>query len=629
MSLIEILIKQKGYMTIRSYADKLNVSNRTIHNDLEKIKDYLFTRGYQIIKQPGRGVTVHHVNYRNERDELNHQSLYSTEGRRLNIIEMLLFENRTVTFEYLSEAFMVSKSSISYDLKFINQLLTSGNEAKLTSDLKGTRISGDESEIQKCFQEFNLYLLKEYFDVLENSESDKFNLLSKYYGSDVVNVCSRVLYSYMRINSGVIDQHYVTNILSVLIIMIYRMREDHNIDDIKNEKDTQFEEIAESLIKKVSLRIHFNYTIKDIKFLSTFLKSYHFETLPDKSVFQEVTDKMIHKVGESLNVDFSKDEVLLNHLINHIPPMLYRLQQNVHIKNPFVYQIKQEFSMVFNLIWLLLREYEEKWNVTFNEDEIGFLTIHFQSALERKKKSRKILVVCPTGTATSELLANRLANILPNITTIEIASTKEVQQFDLDEIDLVVSTTNLNMQSEKVIVVSPFLNEYDRLNISNFFSEELKLGKENQSINIEFPHLSQVINKKYIFTEREFKSKETLLNQIGQVLVKDNIVSDGFIDSIIKREGLGGTDLPTGIAIPHGNPKYVNKTNVAIIINKKPFKWLEHQVKIVILICISEKDTKKIKNILSDVYSIVHNKQLINTLDNADSKEKVYEIIGG
>lgn len=627
--LVEMLIKQKGYMTIRSYAKKLNVSDRTIHNDINSVSDFLISKGYQIVKQPGRGIAIKHLkNYQNHNEE-SKEPLYSTEGRRLKIIEMLLFDNSTVTFENLSETFIVSKSSISYDLNFISQLLTSSNKAKLVSDLKGTRISGNEIEIQKCFQEFNLYLLKEHTYQFENKETKNFEVLSKYYGRDIVSVCSRVLYSYMRVNSGVIDQHYVVNILSVLIIMIYRIKNGHNVRKVEAKEDKQFEEIAKSLIDKISLRIKINYTLEDVIFLSTFLKSYHFETFPDVNDFQEITNKMINKVGKSLNINFIDDVVLKRHLLNHIPPMFYRLQQNIHIKNPFVYQIKQEFSLIFNLIWILLREYEEKWNITFNEDEIGFLTIHFQSALERKKESKKILVVCPTGIATSELLANRLSNILPSISTIEIASMKEVQEIDLKSIDLIVSTIDLGIESNKIIVVSPLLNEYDRGNISRFFNENLKIHEDQAAKENRFPYLSKYIKKDYIFINQNFDNKEELFIRVGKTLKDNNVVSDGFIDSLIKREELGGTDLPTGIAIPHGNPKYVNETNITIITSNKSIKWNEQNIKIIVIISIAEKDVKSIKNILSDVYSIVNNKQLLNELDNAIFEEEIYDILGG
>ncbi|RIN20570.1 PTS sugar transporter subunit IIA, partial [Mammaliicoccus vitulinus] len=261
--------------------------------------------------------------------------------------------------------------------------------------------------------------------------------------------------------------------------------------------------------------------------------------------------------------------------------------------------------------------------------EIGFLTIHFQSALERKKKSRRILVVCPTGIATSELLANRLTNILPSIITIEIASKKEVEAIDLQAIDLIVSTTNLDVDSNKLIVVSPFLNEYDRLNISRYFNEELKNKQEYSFIENSFPYLSQLIKKEYIFINQNFDKQEDLLNDVGTILLKNGVVKEGFIRSLIKREELGGTDLPTGIAIPHGNPKYVNETNITIVINEKSIKWNEQNLKIIVIISIAEKDVKRIKNILTDVYSIVNNKNLLNELDNVRSKEQVYEILGG
>lgn len=38
------------------------------------------------------------------------------------------------------------------------------------------------------------------------------------------------------------------------------------------------------------------------------------------------------------------------------------------------------------------------------EDEIGYLTIHFQAALERQIAHKRILVVCSSGVGTSHLL---------------------------------------------------------------------------------------------------------------------------------------------------------------------------------------------------------------------------------
>ncbi|TFU57775.1 transcription antiterminator [Mammaliicoccus lentus] len=629
LQLVDILVKQKGYLTIRDYAEKLNISQRTVHNDLQKINEYMLNQGFEVLKKPGRGVKVNHFEIFHKENDYKNSHIYSTDGRRLEIIKLLLFDNRTVTFEYLSETFMVSKSSISYDLKFINYLLTKGNNTKLVSDFNGTRIVGSELDIQKSFQEFNSYLFKMNDNIFENDENDKFSILFKYYGENIVKVCSRILYSYMRINSGIIAEHYVSNILSVLITLVYRIKNDFHISEMQLNNDDHYETIAESILKKVSLRINFKYKREDIKFLSKYLKSYHFEALPTENTFNEVTYKMIKKVSESLNIRLSDDEVLEGHLKSHIPPMIYRLQNNIHIKNPFLKQIKNEFSVVFNLIWLLLNEYEEEWNVKFNEDEIGFLTIHFQSAIEQIKENKKILVVCPTGIATSELLVNRLVNVLPKVSSIEVASIKELNLYNFDELDLIVSTTSLKIDSNKVIVVSPLLSEYDIQNITQFFSESFNKSATKNQDDLNLKELKKVISKNTIFIEQNFTSHEELLEVIGNKLFNEDIIQKPFMETVLQRENLGGTDLNQGVAIPHGNPKYVNKTNVSVIINKSNFKWKNEQVQIIFLICISEKDNKKIKGILSDLYSVIQNKQILELIKKASNKLEVYKILGG
>lgn len=627
LQLVEILIKQKGFLTVNEYAKKLSISQRTVHTDLNQINDYMLSKGYEIVKQPGRGISIKHLKNQVTKDEVSDSQYYSTEGRRLKIIELLLFENRTITFEYLSETFMVSKSSISYDLKFINLLLTNGNNAKLVSDIDGTRIVGNESDIQKSFQEFNLYLFKLSNNIFENDESEKIEKLSTYYGDDIVKVCSRVLFSYMKVNSGVIAEHYVINILSILIIMIYRMKNGFNIEKNQNDDDVKFETIAETILKKISLRIPFEHSEGDTQYLSKYLKSYHFAALPDEYAFQEITQEMVRKVSESLNINLNDNQILIDHLNNHIPPMVFRLQQGVHIKNPFLKQIKKEFSMIFNLIWLLLSEYEEEWKVVFNEDEIGFLTIHFQSTIEKLADNKKILVVCPTGIATSELLVNRLINILPKISTIEVASAKEIHLYDLNDIDLIVTTTSLDIDSEKIVVVSPLLNEDDKKSISKYFNNNIQ--ESNDVTEIELTNLSKVIDKNTIFINQDFNSHESLLNVVGKKLVNLDIIHEEFINSVKNRENLGGTDLPQGIAIPHGNPKYVKNTSITIIINKRAFKWMNEKVQIIFLVCISEQDSKKIKGILSDIYTIVQNEKVFKLLKEAMDREKVLDILGG
>lgn len=108
----------------------------------------------------------------------------------------------------------------------------------------------------------------------------------------------------------------------------------------------------------------------------------------------------------------------------------------------------------------------------------------------------------------------------------------------------------------------------------------------------------------------------------------EKYIEKEFIDSMLSRESVGGTDLPTGAAIPHGNPKFVNKTVIAVIKNKNYFKWNDYPVKIIFYVCIAAKDSKEIKNILSDIYYLVESKEKLNQINRIKEKEEFFRMIG-
>lgn len=633
--LVSILLKQTGYRTVRFYADELNFSERTIHSDLRTIEKFLLTQGYELEKKPGIGVRANRTEVvEPETDEaLGEKEDYSTAGRRKKMMEMMLFEHKTVTFEQLSEHFLVSRSSIRNDLNAVEKKLTYRNGLRLISDGQGTRFTGREKDWQRAFLEFNRFVLEDGGALLENDEERKLELLSEYYGADTVSVCSRVLYSYLKADAALIADYYAFNVLSMMIVLAYRMQGNHYLDKehsgvrVSGEASV-FEQGARDMLDKISLRLNTSYTDGEVEYLSAYLISNKFEALPTENDYYRCVERIIRQIGDSLNFNFEKDERLKEQLLLHFPSMIYRLRAGIPANNPFVYQIKNEFAVIFNIVWVVLGEHEEELNVAFNEDEIGFLTIHFQAAVERAKLGRKILVICPKGIATSELLVNRIKNVLPAFDRIEVASAKEAEKYDYYGSDLIVSTVNLNIPGRKAIVVSPLLTDQDMKNITDFYNEKFVMAKPSQAELGPLLHLARYVREEFIYFDGDFASKEELIDEVGGELVRKGIVSGGFVDSMKSRESLGGTDLPTGAAIPHGSPKHVNETAVLLIRNRKNIGWNANSVKTVIMICIAEKDTRYIKNVLSDIYRIVESKELLSQIHTMSDKHEFMKKIG-
>ncbi|WP_399297671.1 BglG family transcription antiterminator [Vagococcus fluvialis] len=630
--MLELLESQSDYLTVSAIANQLGVSKRTVHSDLKKIEEYVQSLGKYLDKKRGVGIVLRELKEnKSPKDVEEDYDTQSTVTRRIEIMRLLLFEESNVSFNYLSDLFFVSKTSIIKDLEFIMEIFKAGSNVELQSDVNGTRICGNEIDKQKAFLQFNRYILSNSDLYHEETIHQKMNLLIPFYGEKIISVCTNSLYSYVRENVNAISDYYIQNILNIYIILVYRITNNHHIcleKEIKfSSKSTFFDKSAINLLMKAQFRLNLSYSENDVAYLSHHLIANRFEPFPEDSIDNNLVDDLLNQVSKALNIDFSNDVKLEDQLKKHIPPMIYRLQNNNKTENPFTEQIKVEFSLTFNVIWVILSEYENELNIRFNEDEIAFLTIYFQSAIERAKINRKFLIICQMGIATSELLMNRIKNIIPSLDSIEVASVPELDHMNLDQFDFIISTIKIDIPEKQMIFVSPFLTDIDIEKI-----KKLGFNQEKQKTQLDYlidaSHLKRYVNKEFIYIDTDFSTKEELLNSVGKELVSNNYVTENFVSSLISREELGGTDLPTGVAVPHGNPNDVKRTTIAILKNKKKFKWDTYYVDVIFVIGISSENRGDTRKILSDIYNIIDTPKKLEEIKQAKYKEDLFIKLG-
>ncbi len=628
--LLELLAQQSDFQTVEYFASKLGVSKRTTHSELRIIEDYLQSSGEYLEKKRGVGIAIKRFKEVEAIEEKKEASdIYNTFNRRVEIMNILLFNEKVVSFNHLSDSFMVSKTSIIKDFEFIMKILNVGSRIKLCSDIHGTSLVGSEEDIQKALLQFNRYLLNNS-ELYDEDFAEKIKLLDTYYGESLINVCSNILYTYIRENVNAISDYYVQNILNIFIILVFRIAKGHHIEELKrtdaSETTIFFEESAVRMLHKAALRLELTYTNEDVHYLSLQLISNRFEPLPEEEIDEVIVERLLSRVSAALNINFASDQKLEEQLKNHIPPMIYRLRSNNKTENPFTSQIKNEFSLTFNVIWVVLSEYEQELGISFNEDEIAFLTMYFQAAIERARMNRKILIVCQMGIATSELLINRIKNVLPSLDTFEVASVAELEQMPLNEYDLIISTIKVDIPKKQVILVSPFLTKEDIERIKQ--SDLLPKAENNVLKLVRAHHLMKFVDKDFVFVNTDFSSKEELIEQVGEVLIENGFVTQQFIQTVQEREEMGSTDLPTGTAVPHGNSTCVNQTIIVLVKNKKKFKWNKYYVDLVFLICIAKQDTFQTRNILADIYNIIDSNEQLKQLREATTNDVLFRKLG-
>ena len=160
-------------------------------------------------------------------------------------------------------------------------------------------------------------------------------------------------------------------------------------------------------------------------------------------------------MSTALNIDVTRDDKLLKGLLFHIVPMIYRLRMGIKIKNPLLEEIKNQYSIPYNLTWYAISRVQDKLDVTLTEDEVGFITVHFLVSIDKNTEVKKVLIVCPTGIGTSELIANKIKKVLPYQDIVEVVSIRKLYENDIKNVDLIISSVHLQIDNKPVVYVSP------------------------------------------------------------------------------------------------------------------------------------------------------------------------------
>lgn len=92
-----------------------------------------------------------------------------------------------------------------------------------------------------------------------------------------------------------------------------------------------------------------------------------------------------------------------------------------------------------------------------------------------------------------------------------------------------------------------------------------------------------------------------VLRRAADVLEQEGCVTPAYFDSLVEREQLSSTDLDN-IAVPHGNPDFVQRTQLLILRLKTPVHWRLSDVQTVFVFAVSRADFQKRFRLISSFY---------------------------
>lgn len=376
--------------------------------------------------------------------------------------------------------------------------------------------------------------------------------------------------------------------------------------------------------------------------------------------------KFIDNFNKKIDVDISKDKLLLEGILNHIKPTIYRLQNKIKLENSIFIEVLNSYPNIFYNTKNSLKDIEKYLGIEFSNDEVAFLAIYFKSAIDRnrykRKNLKKVLVVCGYGYGTSSLLVQQLKEIY----TINIIKTiprhlleKTLQK---EKVDLIISTVDIEndifipVVKVKSILTQEDISALDKYSLSRqrkryMLSELMEIIEENckiknkeqlvKKLNIYFEQrlindmeeneykLSDFLHEKNILINQEVESWEEAIKISGEILVRNKITKIEYVEAMIENIKKLGPYVVIGdnLAIPHSQKDdSVLKTGMGLLILKKPVLFPNDR-KVQVILSFASWDNKEHLSSLADLVELVTNYNLIENLIKAKSVKQVLKCI--
>lgn len=599
--LIRHLSNRKDYVTVEELANLLNVSQRTVYYDLEKISSGNLKDQFIINKKPGLGIQGYWKDGAPIKQFEEHVD--ENEKRYNYLFKELVIDSKTLSIQQLSDDLFVGRSSIVEVFNRMKDEISDYDDLELIQDHKGSRVIGSESDLRSWLVNFNNDVITsggDFFDIKTFTED-----LEEYYGSEVTEQGLKVMEYIASKNYRFIAPYYEISIFSVIVILISRLKDNRHLSSYsdvhlgKNIYSMNNYVLAEELLTYIKDKFDLNFDKEDIYFLSKFLKGNRLvldkeEVIEDVSV-SYVTKDLISRISIAVNEDLTDDKVLEQDLTLHIYHMVYRMKNGVYIKNPLLNDIIKDFRLVYDLVWLMMEKIETQFSIDITEDEIGFLLLHFQSALDKRKKSRLIYVVLENSYVSPEFSIHRIRNVLSPLDIIKHVTLQELVQTPLEQVDLIISTIPITSNYKNKVMISPLVNDRDVQIIAHKYQSLLVKDVKTSYSFVEY------LNFESIYLSKNADSKQEILDTMISDLESMNYVTKDFKDSVWSRERRGATDIGYMSAVPHGSMNEVLETSISIWINDKPVNWGQSKIQIIILYAIAPKDLKKTKEIIKSI----------------------------
>ncbi len=621
------------YITSRELAEKMSCSDRTVRTYLKNLSQELTKLGGGVAIESKQGfgyrLSIQDDKFYQQLLSENHiqNSMVNADitDRHHFILNKLMFEQEGLLFEDLMDQLFVSRSTLSADFKKIRQLLEKYHLTIESRANKGVYVVGSEQDKR--------HFIMDYFFSGQFMKN-----IHQYVRQDVLKLpinfeeLTMVILDESRSQGLKLSDFVIQNLVVHIALAIKRLQSGFHIsaidlDSVRYEKEIL---VARSILQRIRLATQVDFPNSEVNYIALHLisKGENRNRTTEGNITSQLRQELmgsLQRLDKETGYHFSGDFTLSEGLLAHLEVLMERLENDVHLDNPLLDEIKANYMDAFSLTRTMLSYLEVLQVEELSEDEIAYIALHIMAALERYKEEHKpnALVICATGFGSAQMLRHRLQNELSQYVNVaEMVGYYDINDEKLSGVDCIISTIDLSnlVFTIPVYKVSVFLKEDEVLYIKKELSK-LTAKKTKQHLRSSKGKLTDFFDdyfSKNYFTILEETDKDAVLRHMVSLLndEDDDQYEQEMLDLMNQRSKMSTVVFDETIAVPHPIKALDKNHKIAVAIVKNGLVWDDYFTKIQLVFLISSSIYGN--EGLADI-----TKGIVDLVDLPDIKEKM------
>ncbi len=621
--LIIKLLQHNHNIPLAELAQKLNVSTRTIRNDIKVLNDILEDSAFIEIEQ---GECCFYItdHYELEERKISLEKMQrdfdSPQKRVAYIIKTLMTNDKPYSMEELAYDMNLGRTTLYNEIKKLNEVLKNYGLSIEGTQNAGIQLKGEELQLR-------LFVLEHIYDMIYEEEAIQENIQN----------CIETLFEQYRLESTT-----EKNFFHYVVMSVDRIQSGHSLKYMDEKfyvlQKSNAWDIIQTVANELRPLLNKEISIEEKLFMTIPLAGMRTPTdleniskMELKQNIDEVVEEIIASIGYELNLYLKKDN-LQKDFYYHISFMVNRLQFGYVLKNPLAEEITKKYPLAYKMAKIAAKVVEEKYHVTVPEDEVGYITAYFGAYILEysivQQKPYKIALICSTGRGTARLIASQLKKLLDHNAEMDLYSEKQVSAELLNDYDIVFSTVTLPFESKKQIIrIKDIFDEKELLlhiQKVKYLEKVDFLGEETSGVSL----IAALLEEDTFFLLDEKKGYLENTKVMIEKLTEKGFVDERFWERISEREKNSTMVFGHNVAFPHTvNKQREGKLVFALGVSTKKLKSeCGENVQLIFLLALpknKELDDSVLVRIYDEMISIAQNEQYIAEITKAENYKQL------